>query len=380
MKILHIYKDYPPIVGGIENHMCWLSKAQTQRGHDVTVLVTSRDRHTSERVEKGVRVIRAARLAHVASTPLSLSMPRLLRRQRPDIAHLHFPYPPGELSQLLFGESRRTVITYHSDIVRQRKLLRLYRPALDVLFRRAAIILPTSSAYAASSPILRKWLGKCRIIPLGIPLERFTDTVSAPEVARIRATSGTPLVLFVGALRYYKGLQHLIQALPMLPPVHLVVIGDGPMGQEWAEGASQAGVADRVHFLGQVSDQALPAYYQACDLFVLPSTVRAEAFGISLVEAMAGGRAVVSTELLTGTSYVNVHGQTGLVVPPGDPLALAAAIGRLLADDNLRATMGRAARARAVAEFGLDVMVERVLAVYDEILHGPAFGHHPQVK
>jgi glycosyltransferase involved in cell wall biosynthesis len=380
MKILHIYKDYHPIVGGIENHIRWLAEAQAQRGHEVTVLVTSRDRRTTWSIENGVRVIRGARLAHVASTPLSLSLPLLLRRQRPDIAHLHYPYPPGELSQLLLGRSRRTIITYHSDVVRQQRGLRLYGPMQDRVFRQADVILPTSLQYANSSSFLRRWLGKCRIIPLGIPLERFLGPADERRTADIRGSIGTPLLLFVGALRYYKGLQHLIEALCRVPHAHLVIVGDGPMRQEWMTAASNAGMRDRVHFVGPVDDQSLPAYYLACDLFVLPSTLRAEAFGTSLVEAMASGRAVVSTELGTGTSYVNLHGQTGLVVPPGDPGALADAINHLLSDGALRETMGHAARVRALAEFGLELMVERVLAVYKEMLREPAFGHHPQVE
>ncbi|MDH7486508.1 MAG: glycosyltransferase [Anaerolineae bacterium] len=373
MNILHLYKDYPPVLGGIENHIKGLAEAQAQRGHQVTVLVTGLDHHTRGSVENGVRVIRAARLAQVASTPLSLSLPRLLRRQRPDITHLHFPYPLGEVSQWLLGRARRTVLSYHSDVVRQAFILRLYAPLLRCVLRRVDRIIAATPQYRDSSRFLQPYRDKCVLIPYGIDLHRFQEA-DAALVAAIRQRHGSaasgepgPLLLFVGRLRYYKGLSYLIQAMAHVPAT-LLVVGSGPMEREWRQLAAATGVADRVHFLGDVEDAALPAYYHAADLFVLPASQRSEAFGIVLVEAMASGTPLISTELGTGTSYVNRHGETGLVVPPRDPQALAAAINELLADDERRQAMGHAARARAEAEFSLPAMVERVLEVYEGVL------------
>lgn len=373
MNILHLYKDYPPVLGGIENHIKGLAEAQAQRSHQVTVLVTSRDHHTRESVENGVRIIRAARLAQVASTPLSLSLPRLLRRQRPDVAHLHFPYPVGEVSQWLLGRARRTVLSYHSDVVRQAFILRLYAPLLRRVLRRVDRIIAATPQYRDSSPFLQPYRDKCVLIPYGIDLHRFREADTA-LVAAIRqrydcTASGEPgpLLLFVGRLRYYKGLSYLIQAMVYVPAT-LLVVGTGPMEREWRQLAAATGVAERVHFLGDVDDAVLPAYYHAADLFVLPASQRSEAFGIVLVEAMASGTPLISTELGTGTSYVNRHGETELVVPPRDAEALAAAINELLGDDERRQAMGRAARARAEAEFSLSVMVEQVLRVYKDML------------
>ena len=144
MKILHVYKDYYPVLGGIENHIRVLAEAQAQRGHQVTVLVTNASRQTSEGTLNGVRVIKAGRLATLASTPLSLALPLALRREHPDIAHLHVPYPLGDLAQAVFGRSRRMVITYHSDVVRQRTLLRLYAPLLRRTLDRGRSVLRRS--------------------------------------------------------------------------------------------------------------------------------------------------------------------------------------------------------------------------------------------
>ena len=154
LRILHIYKDYYPVLGGMENHIKMLAEALAQRGYEATVLVTHPTTRTHIEEINGVQVIKAGRLATVASAPLSFSLPVILRRQRPDIAHLHFPYPVGELSQLVFGRASHMVITYHSDVVRQKGLLQLYRPLLWKVLRQADRIIATSANYIDSSPYL----------------------------------------------------------------------------------------------------------------------------------------------------------------------------------------------------------------------------------
>ena len=369
MRILHIYKDYYPILGGIENHVRSLAEGQAAAGHSVTVLVTSLTRQTEEVELNGVRVVKAGRLATVASTPLSLALPRSLRRLPADIAHLHFPYPVGEVSLWLAGRARRTVITYHSDVVRQAGLLRVYRPLMRHLLRRADRILATSPQYAASSPYLRENADRVTVVPLGIDLAPFLTSDEADRAA-MRSRYGTPLLLFMGRLRYYKGLHVLLQALALVPQARLVVAGSGPMGEEWQVLARRLGLGERVHFTGDVSDADQRALYQAADVYVLPATHRSEAFGVALVEAMASGAPVITTEIGTGTSYVNQHGVTGLVTPPNDPTALAQAIRDLLDDPVRRRQMGNAARVRAQSEFDRETMLARVEAVYRDVLQG----------
>jgi glycosyltransferase involved in cell wall biosynthesis len=177
------------------------------------------------------------------------------------------------------------------------------------------------------------------------------------------------LLLFVGLLRYYKGLEYLLQAMTSVHAT-LLIVGTGPLEEELQTMAQKLGLVGRVFFTGAVGEDLLPAYYQACDLFVLPASHRSEAFGVVQVEAMACGKPVVSTELGTGTSYVNLDGETGLVVPPRDPGALVQAIRRLLGDDRLRAEMGARARERAALEFSHEIMVDRVVDLYQSLLHG----------
>ncbi len=384
MKILHIYKDYPPILGGIENHVKLLAEGQANRGHDVTVLVTNpAGLKTLVGQGNGARVIRAGRLATVASTPLSLALPWQLLHQQPDVVHLHYPYPIGEISQWLLRRGHATVLTYHADIVRQAGILRFYKP----LLRR---VLQDADAIIIGSPPMRKgaFLGahqaKLHLIPYGIPLARFQAQPSDAHLAAIRAritaafppaptlphphTPTPPLLLFVGRLRYYKGLDWLIRALPLIP-ARLAIAGIGPMEAEWRALAAEVGVADKIAWLGEVSDDDLPTLYHAAELFVLPASRPAEAFGLVQVEAMAAGLPAVCTELGTGTSYVNQDGVTGLVVSPCDHNALADAINNLLADPIRRSTLAAAAQARVAAEFDQEVMVARVEKLYEDLLH-----------
>lgn len=367
MKILHLYKDYFPVEGGIENHIKLLAEAQAARGHTVTVLVHSLDAHTHIEHINGVRVIFAGRLVTISSTPIGIEMPRLLLREQPDIAHLHFPYPWGDLCFDFLGRARKTIITYHSDIIRQKFLRILYAPFLPLIFNRASRILPTSTNYIDSSPVLRRYKSKCTAIPLAIAVAQFQNA-DTRQSAEIRQKYGTPLVLFVGKLRYYKGLQYLVQAMVELPTAQLLIVGTGPMEQELRALVNGLGLQTRVSFAGKISDTDLPAYYAACDLFVLPSSERSEAFGVVQLEAMALGKPVICTELGTGTSYVTVHQQTGLVVPPRDSHALAQAMDQLLNNQDQCKRMGQAARARVNQEFALDKMVDRVMQVYNLIL------------
>ncbi len=180
-----------------------------------------------------------------------------------------------------------------------------------------------------------------------------------------RQTTDDGLILFVGRLRYYKGLHVLLEAMPQIPAT-LLIGGDGPERARLAAQAAELGVADRIHFLGDVPDADLPALYQAADVFVLPAHLRAEALGLSQIEALASGVPCVSTELGTGTSFANQHGETGLVVPPGDQAGLAQAINTLLADPAMRRRMGAAGQQRVAALFTRERMVAGNEAVYRE--------------
>jgi glycosyltransferase involved in cell wall biosynthesis len=366
MRILHIYKDYYPVVGGIENHIKLLAEAQAATGHDVTVLVTNRTHDTTEALLNGVRIIKVGRMATLASTPISLRLFSRLASLRSDISHLHFPYPPGELAHLWFGKSKHTIISYHSDIVRQVNLLRIYKPFMLRVLKKCDRIIVSSQAYLDSSRVLPAFKSKCVVIPYGInqfPLQQVNEAA----VSSLRKRFGPgPLLLFVGVLRYYKGLQFLIEAMRQIHAT-LLIVGEGPQGEVLHQQTCQLNLENKVYFCGRVSDEGLPAYYQAADCFVLPACERSEAFGLVQVEALACGIPIVSTELGTGTSYVNLNGVSGLVVPPKNPTALTVSINRILGDSTLHQQLALGARNRALL-FQKERMLNQIERLYEECL------------
>jgi len=368
MRVVHIFKDYyPPMTGGIEQHMRLLCTGLA-RQIEVTVLVPSRSRRTIKERLEGVSVIRVPEFSRYASVPLCPTMPVELRRLRPDIVHLHFPNPMGDLTYLLGGQQAPLVLTYHADIIKQQVFLPFYRPVLALLFTRVSRIIAASAEYIASSDLLSRHQDKCTIIPYGINLGAFSlrDGESA-EVEEQRLNYGSRLLLFVGVLRYYKGLDVLLRAMTRVQG-HLLIVGRGPEREALEVMAEQLGIASRVTFLGEVSESQLRILLHAADVFVLPSIDRCEAFGIAQLEAMACGKPVVSSDLPTGMRFVNQHGVSGLLVPPGDPQALAEALQHLLDDVGLRARLGCAARARIEREFTAERMIARTLEVYREVL------------
>jgi glycosyltransferase involved in cell wall biosynthesis len=369
MKVLQVYKNYEPTLGGIEAHVRQLAVGLSARGVSSSVLVAASGPRTEVEARDGVQVIRAGRVGELASTPLSFELIRELGRADADIIHLHVPYPVGELGYLLAGRRRRLVVTYHSDVVRQSWANPVYAPILRRLLGEADAIIATSPTYVQSSPVLRPLADRCIVVPLGVDPARFGPHAAGAEMVRQSWCSAEfpKLVLFVGRFREYKGIPYLIDAVRGLP-ARLLLVGNGPTGSLIQARVTRQGQDRQVVILPGVGEADLPAYYAACDVFVLPSIQRSEAFGIAMVEAMASGRAVVSTELGTGTSWVNQDQVTGLVVPPADSAALRTALGTILSDDSARAKLGWEARIRVEAEFTEGAMLGHIEEIYRRIL------------
>jgi len=379
LRVTMVNKYYsPPHLGGVETVVRTLSEGLVEHaGARVRALVSNEGRERLEETIAGVDVVRLPRQLALSSAPVAAGLPGALRDELrrqgpdgpepPDVINLHAPYPWGELSFLQARPDVPSVVLYHSDIVRQKRLLAAYRPFLERFLDRVDLIVTSSPNIVRSSEFLAPRAEKCRVAPFGLPAQRLAATPAVlRRAAELRAAhAARHVVLFVGRLVYYKGVDVLVRAMAQVD-ADLVLIGRGPLEGELRELASARGTAARVSFLAPQGDDELSAWYHAADVFCLPSVARSEAFGLVQIEAHAAGTPVVSTDLPTGVPYVNPDGVTGLTVPPGDAGALAAALNRLLGDDELRARLARQAQARALREFTVPRMVARTLDVYAE--------------
>ncbi len=370
-RILHVNKLYDPYIGGVERVLQSLAEGIAGRCEQDILVCQPRGAERSE-VVNGVRVTRAASLGMLWSMPVSFSYPFIFRRleSQCDLVHLHHPFPLGELSALVFGRGVRTVLTWYSAIVRQKYAARVYRPLLERLLDRVDAIVLIYPGAERSSELLERHAHKCHVIPPGIDVAKFNlDDGLKAEAAGLRSTYGGNLILFAGRLVYYKGLQHLIAAMPEVSG-QLLIAGDGLLRERLMLQAREMNVADRVHFLGKLDDRKLKAAFHACDVFVLPSTHPSEAFGLVQLEAMACGKPVVNTRVPTGVPYVSLDGQTGTTAEPGSSAALAAALQKLLDDPALRRAYGENGRRRVLGEFTVQTMVERTFKLYERVLAG----------
>jgi glycosyltransferase involved in cell wall biosynthesis len=358
MRILHIGKYYPPHRGGIETAVAALAEAQARLGHSVTVLCAADSPAAARELVNNVRVIRLGCLGELFSQPILPLLPLAMMREAAaaDVLHFHAPNPLAELFS--FFLRKPVFVTFHADVVRQKGLLTAYRFLQNAFFRRAKRVFAGSLALTRTSSILQAFEKKVTVIPFGLDPSRFSGA------AKAEAEGGRPYVLFVGRLVSYKGLPVLLEAMRDLD-CELEIVGEGPMHQELEDLCKQLGCSARVHFRGLVEEEERMAQlFQGAAAVVLPSTTRAEAFGMVLIEAMGWGRPIVSTNLDTGVSEVNENGKTGLVVPAGDASALAAAIARLLADQDLSATFARNGREKFQTTYSSAVMAERTCGEY----------------
>lgn len=284
-----------------------------------------------------------------------------------DVIHYHYPWPFMDVVHFLLCIKTPSVVTYHSDIVKQQGLLQLYKPLQHWFLKRVNKIVPTSMAYVDSSQTLKRYKNKLHVIPLGINAEGFVKP-SSENLRRWKLKLNTSFFLFVGVLRYYKGLQYLIEAAKTAKAL-IVIAGDGPLLQELKLQVEREQVKN-VIFVGAISDEDKSALLQLCTGFVFPSHKRSEAFGIALLEAAMVGKPLISCEIGTGTSFINQDKVTGFVVPPEDPIALSDAMNKLLQNPSLRDTMGKEAKARYRSIFTVDRMVKSYVKLYKSITNG----------
>ncbi|CAA0079853.1 Glycogen synthase [BD1-7 clade bacterium] len=370
MKVLHVFKTYlPDSMGGIQQCILQMSQATAKLGIDNHVLSLSPNPKTG--YDPGTHSVTQCKTTlEFASTPVSLEAVSTFRRlaAEADLIHYHFPYPFADLLHFLGQHNKPTLVTYHSDIVKQKYLLKAYQPLMHRFLQSVDRIVATSPNYVVSSQVLQRFRDKVDVVPIGLD-PRSYPSVSINNVSKWQSRFGRRFFLFLGVLRYYKGLETLLEAAEhtRLP---IVIAGDGPLGASIREKAQQARLHN-VHFLGHVSEHEKVELLQACYAVVFPSDERSEAFGISLLEGAIHQKPLISCEIGTGTSYVNKLHETGLTVPPKSPLKLAAAMELLWEHEEYAEKMGCNAYQRFAELFTAEKMADSYFHIYQTLLNSP---------
>lgn len=374
MKVIQIGKMFPPPFGGIETVIASLAQGfsgNPRVAMEVYAAHSARGREASSRSYMGTNIHEFPIIGTFARTPIAPNLLRAAMDAKPDLLHFHFPYPWVESLQALAGSKIPYIVTYHADIGRFRTLYALYKPLMRHFLNKAKTIVVGTENHISSSPVLSGPLaGKCRIIPFGMDLEPFRCTpelTQAGQALRQSLSPDRPLILFIGRLVKYKGVSTLLQAMPHVNAT-LAILGTGPLASDLRAESEALGISNKVRWIGNVPLEALAAHYHAADVFVLPSDLPGEAFGLVQVEAHASGLPVICCDLPTGVTRVNLHQVTGLVVPMRNPQAMAEAINTLLLNESLRHRLGLQAKERAYRDFTIPTMCARYQAVYEEIL------------
>ncbi|MEZ5558733.1 MAG: glycosyltransferase [Pseudomonadales bacterium] len=377
MRVLHVYRTFfPDSQGGLEETIRQICLATQSEGVECRVFALSRDPQPNPVTVSGIPVYQAHLDLEVASCGISFRCRRVFQDAYAwaDLIHYHFPWPFGDLLHLTTGPRKPSIVTYHSDIVRQRLLGHAYRPLMNRFLSSIDRVVCTSPNYFATSDTLSRFQHKVEVIPIGID-ETTYPSVTDAEISATERSFGSGFFLFIGVFRYYKGLHILLEAMKDAP-YRVVIAGSGPTEASLRAQAATLGL-DNVIFAGQVSDAEKVALLHLCAGIVFPSYLRSEAFGITLLEGAMFGRPLVSTEVGSGTSHVNIDKETGYVVSPGSSRSLRHALDQLHTRPDVARIMGVKARRRFEQLFTGRRMGVRYAALYRQILGLPEDSHLP---
>lgn len=369
MQILHFYKtSFPDTMGGIEQAINQIARGANKLGVQTDVLSLTPE-HVARTIEIDGYIAHRARLDfQIASTGFSASA--FLRfsqlAKKADVIHYHFPWPFMDVVHFATRVKKPTVVTYHSDIIKQKHLLKFYRPLKNKFLASVDHIVATSPNYLGTSNVLARFQNKVSVIPIGLDKAAYPVPTS-DRLKCWRKKLGPKFFLFVGVLRYYKGLHVLLDAAKGTD-YPIVIVGAGPIEAELKVQAAQLGLRN-IHFLGQLSDEDKVAMLTLCYAVLFPSHLRSEAFGISLLEGAMYGKPMISSEIGTGTTFINIADETGLVVPPSDPVTLRQAMQYLWEHPQQAAEMGKRAEERYWKHFTAEQMVKSYVELYGELVN-----------
>lgn len=364
LRVLHVFKTYfPDGYGGVEQTIKQICLSTTELGITNRILTLSKNPKPKILSQVEAEVYRYAENFNLAATGFSVQAIHGFRQLAAwaDVIHYHFPWPFADFLNFFSHHKKPSLVTYHSDIMRQKRLLWFYRPLMNHFLKHVNAIIATSPNYLETSKVLNKFRHKTYVVPFGL------DKATYPSVESVRlqfwkGKLGVDFFLFVGVLRYYKGVHFLLEAMKNTN-FQLVIVGSGP-NETKLKAQAQLLNLNNVHFLGALPDEDKIALLQLCCALVFPSHLRSEAFGISLLEGAMYGKPLISCEIGTGSSYININETTGLVVPPENPQALQLAMNRLFHNREERLQMGENAALRFQQFFLAKDMAQEYVKLY----------------
>ncbi len=369
MKVLHVYRTFfPDTQGGLEEVIRQICLSSSPSGVASRVFALSRNPRPSQLKVDNIEVIRVKQTFEIASCGFCFGDLSVFREQArwADLIHYHFPWPFADVMHLMYASDTPSIVTYHSDIVRQSFLQSFYRPLMYRFLGSVSRIVATSPNYYATSDVLSRFSDKVEIIPIGIDESTYPVAPTGRRLQSVRDQYGEGFFLFVGVLRYYKGLHILLEAIKDAN-YRVVIVGSGPVEKELKQQARRL-LLDNLVFGGYVDDETKMALFQLSRGVVFPSYLRSEAFGVALLEGAMSGKPLLSAEVGSGTSHINIDGETGYVVPPGCPQALREALDKLYYNPGRAEIMGQAAKQRYQALFTGALMGRRYADVYRQAL------------
>lgn len=368
IKVLQVNKLYYPSVGGIERTVQHIAEGLKEQVSMEVLVCQPKGRGTDE-IVNGVPVRRCGSFGTLFSLPISISFLWEIRRRSKgkDIIQFHAPFPLGDFGGLLSGYKGKVLLNWHSDVVKQRKLMVLYRPIMEKFLKRADAIIVASEGIIKGSSFLAPYRKKCVIIPFAVNKEierRGAAFLSRREFEYKFYVK----FLFVGRLVYYKGLTVMLRAFAYVNHAELTIVGEGELEKELKDFVKEHNMSGRVHFMGKLGEEELYKAYEECDVFVLPSVAKSEAFGLVQLEAMAYGKPVINTNLPSGVPEISLDGITGLTVEGGDEHGLSEAMKWMVENPQDRYRMGMAARKRLDEHYTVDIMMNNMKELYDKLL------------
>lgn len=354
IKVLQVNKFYHPVTGGIETLVKQYSEELSALDDIELEVLCCQNKRAKTEVEtiNGVKVTRMSSLGTYFSCPLSI--PFIFRfwkeAKDADVVEMHVPFPLVDFATTFSRSKAKFIIHWHSDIVKQEKVMFLVKPFMNAMLKKSSSIIVATKGHILGSKYLPPYENKCKIIPYGVDTNEFNPSKIKDGLHDILTSKLTQKdskkALFVGRLVYYKGVEVLVNAMKDVTDTELFICGSGPLSDDLKAKTKELGLDSKIHFLDYLNDQELKAAYNDCDFFVLPSIQRSEAFAIVQIEAMAYGKPVINTRLDSGVPYVSLDGETGITVTPNSSAELAAAINTLAHDSEICSKYGTNAKRR----------------------------------